>query len=436
MENVDAVIIGANMRGLVSAYVMAQLGYRAVLIERTNRVGGADASFISDGGARFEHGLHVLDENRSELATRLFKKIVKGEVHRHTLKRGMVLRNETMPYAPLPSEMPEKIRSLLIGDDIVDELGDDPPTRENLAKYYGKDYVDLIFDEVLPSYPTESRHLAFGVDESELMANIYPWFFPRGQRRAKSDDESRAFHDKLRAGVEQTILYPKEGGFGGFAEAFAESLEGTTVELLRNAKDSEIEFEPGTHRVNRVKAMGRTFEAPRYLWSGSWLGLMKALDIPWQNPATDRVVLGSFVFDGPVDSTFDELLVGDPSHVLNRVYLPSRFRNADEPYLQIEFSFPANEERPLEPEHWRASWMESLRRLGLVKDQAVKEFDFKTFVMHFNAYGAEGKPLQDADPSVLVDSNIHPVVPSLANLNLNRYVPRVVRDVSALLAEI
>ena len=230
--------------------------------------------------------------------------------------------------------------------------------------------------------------------------------------------------------------YPKEGGFGGFAEAFAKSLEGTTVELLRNAKDSEIEFEPGTHRINRVKAMGRTFEAPRYLWSGSWLGLMKALDIPWQNPATDRVVLGSFVFDGPLNSEFDELLVGDPSHVLNRVYLPARFRNADEPYLQIEFSFPVNEERPLEPEHWRDAWMGSLRRLGLVQDQAITEFDFKTFVMHFNAYGAEGQPLQDADPSVLVDSNIHAVVPSLANLNLNRYVPRVVRDVSALLAEI
>lgn len=55
--------------------------------------------------------------------------------------------------------------------------------------------------------------------------------------------------------------------------------------------------------------------------------------------------------------------------------------------------------------------------------------------MHFNGYGAEGEALRDADSALLKrDSNVHPVVPSMANLNLNRYVPRAVRDVTALLA--
>lgn len=435
-EHVDAIIIGANTRGLVSAYVMAQLGYRAVLIERTNRVGGADASFVSEGGARFEHGLHVLDENRSELATRLFKKVVDGRVHRHLLKRGMVLRGSMMPYAPLPSEMPEVLRAMLPGDDLIDDLGDGVPTREALAKTYGRAYVDFVFDEVLPSYPTESRHLAFGVHESKLMANIYPWFFPRA-RRPESGDESRAFHDKLRAGVDQTILYPEEGGFGGFAEAFAASLEGTSVELLRGAKDADIELEPGTHRIRGVTAMGRRFEAPRYLWAGGWLQLTSLLGLSWQNPATDRIVLGSFTLSRAPDIAFDELLFGDPSHAINRLYFPARFRSSDEPLMQIEFAFPeADDERPRDAEHYKASWWKSLLEIGIVReDDRIETFDFKSFVLHFNAYGAEGEPLQDADPSVLVDSNIIPVVPSLANLNLNRYVPRVVRDMTALLAD-
>ncbi|MEQ9500390.1 MAG: NAD(P)-binding protein [Deltaproteobacteria bacterium] len=432
-EHVDAVIIGANTRGLVSAYVLAQLGYRAVLIERTNRVGGADASFVSEGGARFEHGLHVLDENRSELATRLFKKVVDGRVHRHRLKRGIVLRGSMMPYAPLPDQMPEALRAMLPGDTIVDDLGDATPSREALRKHYGA-YADFVFDEVLPSYPTESRHLAFDVDESKLMANIYPWFFPRASR-PESEDESRAFHDKLRAGVEQTILYPESGGFGGFAEAFAASLEGTSVELLRGAKDANIELEPGTHRVRAVTAMGRRFEAPRYLWAGGWLQLTNLLDMEWQNPATDRIVLGSFTLSSAPGVEFDELLFGDPNHAINRLYFPARFRKSDEPLMQIEFAFPeAEADRPRDAEHWKTSWWESLKAVGVVKDETIASFDFRSFVLHFNAYGAEGQPLQDADPSVLVDSNIHPIVPSLANLNLNRYVPRVVRDVTALLA--
>jgi hypothetical protein len=51
--------------------------------------------------------------------------------------------------------------------------------------------------------------------------------------------------------------------------------------------------------------------------------------------------------------------------------------------------------------------------------------------MHFNAYGMEGVPLRDADPSLVQpDSNLHPVAPSMANWNLNTHVPRTVEQVT------
>ena len=54
--------------------------------------------------------------------------------------------------------------------------------------------------------------------------------------------------------------------------------------------------------------------------------------------------------------------------------------------------------------------------------------------MHFNAYGMEGQRLIDADPSLVrADSNLRPVVPSMANLNLNRYVPQTVEYVASIL---
>ena len=70
-----------------------------------------------------------------------------------------------------------------------------------------------------------------------------------------------------------------------------------------------------------------------------------------------------------------------------------------------------------------------------IKIGFIVEFDFKSFPLHFNAFGAEGEPLRDADPTLVSsESNIRPVVPSMANLNLNGYVPRVVDYVTSVLA--
>jgi hypothetical protein len=437
-EQVDAVVIGASIRGLVTTYVLSSLGYRAILIERGRRVGGADSSFVTAGGTRFEHGLHVLDAHRSTLATRLFTHVVDGAVHDVVLRRAIVLRGYVIPYSPQPGEMPPPLRDLLPSSDLVDDIGDALPTRDALSRCYGRPFADLIFDEVLRSYPSEARHLAFGVDEAKLLTNIYPWFFPRASRAATAD-ESRAFHDKLRAGVEQRVLYPREGGFGGFAEGFVRHFHPDRIEVLTGADDLRIDVAPGTHTVAGVSARGRRFSAPHYFWAGSWSALCGLLAIPCQRTATDRVLLGSFRLNRPPETAWHEILVGDPEHQINRISFPARFRESDDPLMQIEFAVPIAEPWPNKSEHaddWQRAWIASARRLGLLGDaHRVEEFDFRSFPLHFNGFGAEGEPLLDADPGLLSpDSNVRPVVPSMANLNLNRHVPRTVSYVTSVLA--
>lgn len=435
-EHVDAVVIGANIRGLVTSYLLGQLGCRAVLLDKGRTLGGVDGSFVTAGGTRFEHGMHVLDEMRSPLATRLFTHVVDGEVHRTTLRRAIVLRNHVMPYAPRPAEMPDEVRRMLPADLLVDDIGAALPTRERLAACYGRDFTEFIYDEVLPSYPTENRHRQFGVDEALLLTNIYPWLFPRARRVGVPQDESRAFHDRLREGKEQTVLYPSAGGFGGFAEGFARKLDRRRVEIVLDAGDVQLDVEPGSHTVGSIEARGRTFRAERVFWAASWPALCGLLGLPCQEVATDRMLLGSFRLDRPAATDYHEILVGDPSHRINRVYFPARFRESDEPLMQVEYAFPRVEERPLEREWWLDAWWSDLLRLGLVGERhEVAEFDFRTFCLHYNAFGMEGEPLCDADPTMLrADSNVHPVVPSMANLNLNSHVPRTIRYVTSVLA--
>lgn len=435
IDTFDAIVIGASIRGLVTTYLLSTLGYRAMLIERSGQVGGADRSFVTAGGTRFDHGLHVLDAHRSEVTTRLFRRVVDDAVHEVTLRRGIVLRNCLMPYAPDPAAMPPALRDLLPGGDLVDDIGGDLPSRGCLAGCYGAPFADLIYGEVLPSYPSEARHLAFGVDEARLLTNIYPWFFPKASRRSVPD-ESRAFHDRLREGLPQPVLYPRDGGFGGFAEGFTRHFDPDRIEVLTGVADLRIQVEPGTHTITGLDASGRRLRAPRYFWAGAWSVLCDLLGLPCQRTATDRVLLGSLRLSRPVDTPYHEILVGDPRHPVNRISFPARFRESDDPLVQVEFAVPVAGGWPDDPDHWRRVWLASLRTLGLLTaDHGVEEFDVRSFVMHFNGFGVEGAPLQDADARLVhADSNVHAVVPSMANLNLNRYVPRAVRDVTAVLA--
>jgi protoporphyrinogen oxidase len=436
LEQVDAVVIGANMRGLVTTYMLSSLGYRAVLLERASRPGGVDGGFVAPDGTHFEFGLHVLDYMRSDVATRLFSHVVGGKVHKIKLARAIVLKGEILPYAPEPSQMPPELRRLLPSAELVDDLGDELPTRERLSRYYGEGFADLIFDEVLPSFPAEYRHRELGVDEGRLLVNIYPWFFPRAKRKAKPFDESRAFHDRLRQGVDQHILYPMKGGFGGFVDGFVDQFDRRRIEVLTGVDDLHLELEPGTHTAKWIGGAGRRFHAKHYFWATSWNQLCAILDLPSQQTATDRVLLGSFRLNRPATTDYHEMLVGDPDYRVNRSYFPARFRDSNEPLMQIEYAFPKAQDRPLEPEYWRDAWLGDARRLGIIDDgHEVEMFDFKSFCMHFNGYGMEGEPLEDADPSQLRDdSNIRPVVPSMANLNLNGYVPQVVEFVATTLA--
>ncbi|HSG64177.1 MAG TPA: NAD(P)-binding protein [Gammaproteobacteria bacterium] len=436
IEELDAVVIGASTRGLIATYLLSVLGYRAVLLEKAPFVGSGDGSFQLSDGTWFDLGMHVLDEMRSPIATRLFRHVVGQNVNRLKLKRAIVLRNHIMPYAPEPGAMPNEIRRLLHPGELVDDIGDELPTRARLAQHYGPGFADLIYDEVLPSYPTEHRHLTFGVDEAELLVNIYPWFFPRARRTPKHGDISRAFHDRLRSGIDQYILYPLDGGFGGFARGFVKNFDRSRIEVLTGASDVEILPATSRHRIDHVKALGRAFRARHYFWASGWPDLCRLLGVPCQNPATDRIVLGSFKLNEPVVTQYHEILVGDPRHEINRVSLPGAFRGSSHALVQVEFAFPSADSRPLDGDSWQSKWVQSLRELGVLKaSHRVEIFDFKSRPLHFNGYGMEGVRLIDADPHLIdAESNVRPIVPSMSNLNLNAHVPLDVAYVTNVLA--
>ncbi len=435
-QKVDAVVVGGNLCGLVTAYLLGHLGYATVVLERSGRIGGVNASFTTPDGSTFDLGMHVLDYMRSGVTTRLFSHVIGDKLNQVLLKRALVLRGHILPYNPAPVDMPLELCELLPGSELTDDLGTDLPTRERLCQYYGA-YADFIFDEVLPSYRCEQRHKDLGVEEGRLLRNIYPWFFPRAQRKLNTAQESRAFHDRLRRGEDQYILYPSQGGFASFSKAFFTQL-GTNVEVLTDIPDLHFEIEPDTQRVLWLQARNRRFESRHIFWCSAWPALCHLLGLPVQNLATDNLLLGSFRFNEPAISQYNEILIGDPSFHMDRINFPGKFARTNAPQLQVEFAFPvADQSLTLKPTDWQERWLSELHRLGLLTGQHQLEmFDFRSFRMHFNSFGAEGEEIRDADPSLLMaGSNIHPVAPTMQNPNINGSVPLYLKHVIGVLVD-
>ena len=429
-DHKDAIVVGGNVAGLTIAYLLGHLGYDTMLVDRAPTLGGTDSSFTIDSGARFDIGLHALDFMRSEVVTKLFLHVIDGQVHKVRRRRAIVLRNHQIPYNSPAAEWPEELRSMLPKGEIVDTLGGEPPTRENLARYYGREFVDFVFDEVQRSYPSEMRHLEFGVPEHELLTNTYPWFFPRASRETPDGNVSRGYHDKKRRGdSEEWYLYPKEGGFGRFAEAFGEELTAAGVEVKTAVRDLDAVIDPQSKTCTHVLVEGRELTADRVFWCGP-VGLLAGklgMDVP---DKPDQFVLGSFHFEKKLRSDFSELLVGDPEHPINRASFPGVLSGSGQPLVQLEFAFPrADTSWPRDGDAWRERWLDSLDRLGIAtRDNPLRGYDFKTFPILYNCYGIEGEPMPEVDFSdIPPTSNLRPVLPSIRNININTRVPQFLR---------
>jgi protoporphyrinogen oxidase len=441
-ERFDAIVIGANLAGLVTSYVLTSLGYRTATVERAPHVGGVDASFRSERGRWFDFGLHALDDMRSELATRFFTHVLEGKLHRLERRRAIVLRGQLIPYNAEPKDWPDALRELLLhGGErgLVDDIGAAPPTRDRLARCYGAGFADLVFDEILPSYPSDFRHAQLGVAAEKLLVNVYPWFFPRAERERVDSTLSRTYQDAVRAQPREFMLYPDAGYFGAFPEAIAQRCLVQGGELMLGARDLRVDFRPETRRVESVLANGRRLSAPRVYWCGPPAALCTLLGREAPNATPDTFVLGSFEYERPVRCDYSELILGDKDHPMNRVSFPGKLSPGEDNLVQCEFAFPtAAEEWSRKPDEWRDSFARSLVQLGIV-DAAnrVLSAQIQFVPIFYNVFGAEGRelpPLEFAD--VLgPESNLRPVLPTYQKVNINTRLPQIVqflaRDLAA-----
>ena len=177
-QHFEAVVIGGGISGLITSLILTENGNRVLLLEKEHRLGGTNSSFKNRLGDVFDFGYHTLDYNRSPFTTRFFERILKGRFHSFVLERGIAVHGQAFSYNAPIEEWPEDIARHVERTRFVDSLAGSP-TREAISEIYGEYLARLAFDEILPSYPGLRWQKQQGKPESELMDQIYPWFFPR-----------------------------------------------------------------------------------------------------------------------------------------------------------------------------------------------------------------------------------------------------------------
>jgi len=424
------VIIGGGLSGLVSANICSHLGIDTVIIEKSNSLGGGNKSKNDSQGNIFDYGYHALDENRSSLTTKFFQKVLKNEYFKFKLNRGLVLKNNLFSYNEKFSKWPKEFQQNFKINSLDDDIGNNL-NRKNISKIYGKKFTDFAFDQIAKSYPSIKWIMDNGGKEEDFFGLIYPWFFPRKNKKTPRDSEWDKFHDKKRMFLDHYVLYPKKNGFQGFIDAIVNDIDMKYCKIKKNIKNLKIKTHSKTNNIESIKVNNELIHGDLFFWCTSPISLAKMLKI--KSPMTksglpQTIIFGNFVFEKNISSKFHEILVGSLEHHINRISFPGKIRKMKNNLIQVEYSFPNNQFN-LNKNNWKKVWLQSLYDLGLVnKDNSLKNYSFisenRGFVskydLQFLTKSLKNEVMKSIGDNVIIPSfNLGPE-------NINRVIPEVI----------
>lgn len=431
----EVVIIGGGIAGLVSANICSHLGFESLLLERSPALGGANRSITDRLGNVFDAGWHALDYERSKVSTRFFKKVLKSDYNKVKLNRGIVLKDSVIPYNSDIDAYPSELQAMYDLCDSSEPINQ--PSRSELSWVFGKQFADYMCDEVSLSYPCHRWAVEHGALEQTFLGLVYPWFFPQRHQSMTRDKEWDQFHDRMRETGDQFVLYPKHGGFSGFIDAIADSINQEYCEIRTGVNDIEFEIDQEERSIKKAYISGEELTADLWLWNSSpaILGIQLGCKIP---PGEKQfLVLGSFAFENDFDCEHQEILVGSLKHRINRISFPGTLSGKRNNLIQVEFMYPGNEYE-LSEEEWKSSWLESLSSLNLVtQDNTLLNYQFNSEMRGFVFVDGLEAVAEDFKSQLgkLASNTVIPYF-NLGPENINRVLPGVIRTVSNALSTI
>ncbi len=427
-EKFDAIVIGGGISGLITTQILSQSGYRVLLAEKEENLGGTNSSFKNARGDTFDFGYHTVDYTRSPFTTRFFGRMLKDKFHTLSLRRGIALQGHTLPYNAPISEWPRSITEKIGLSDFHDTL-DGPPTREAIENIYGAYLARMAFDEILPSYPSLAWQKKNGKVESDLMDSVYPWFFPQTSAKVVEGPEWVKYHQQVRNQGEHLVMYPNEGGFGSFISGIYDHIDLSHVTVVKGFASMDVVLDQKDQRISKVVIDGSSYTANRYFWCAPLviMGRLLGMQFPVAHP--QMLCLGSYAFENEFPFRFHEVLVGEKDVPINRISFPGAIAGKKNDLVQIEFAYPVGD-LDIKADSWKVDCLKYLVERGLIPaDNKPVDYAYFGAVKGFISSHDPRQMLADFQARLQSTTNVTYPYVGLEADNINRIVPSVFKQV-------
>ena len=323
----DVIILGGGPAGLGAAYRAARAGHAVVLLERSERVGGAAGSFTV-AGQRVDHGSHRLHPSTDPRIVGDLSALLGDDLQRRTRNGRIRLADRWIAFPLKTGDLVRRLPPAFAAAAIRDTLT--APLRSSRADTF----AEVVRAGLGPTmgkrfyYPYARK--VWGVDPSELSGE-------QARRRVGANTPGKLLRRVVTARADDKgwFWYPR-GGFGAISERLADAAARHGADVRLSTPASRVDVLPD--RV-RVEADGGTLEAER-VWSTLPVTVLSRIVRPNPPAAVTRaaqalsfraMLLVYLVL--PVDryTRFDAHYLPGADTPVTRISEPKNYRDGDDP---------------------------------------------------------------------------------------------------------
>ena len=384
MNNKSIVIVGAGISGLTIGYELVKKGFKVVVVEKENTVGGLAKSFKYDS-CTFDIGPHRFFTSVSWI-TRFIKRILRDDIV--TIPRDSKVyfkgKYHQWPLRPniffnLPLSFQVKtVRDLIFK--IFKKNKNASNFQEGVLNNYGPTIYKSFFREYTKKFMGISPNM-LDVD----WANT-------GMAMAIIDKQLPHTHlwDLFRLSIKPQLsptlfLYPK-GGIGSFCDYLMEGIlkEGGIILTGENIKNITCKNE----KIQSLSTNNETLECDKLIWTGSINDITRLLNFSETNLKYLSLISYNIVLNNRTRDFFQWCYFGEKDIIFNRVTNPVMFDESLVPKnksgLCVEVTCKENDEVWNHPDKLVDRIKQDLIKVGLIGKR--EDIDFTNIERVLNAY--------------------------------------------------
>ena len=315
----EITIVGAGIAGLTAGYLLSQRGYKVIVIEREDRVGGLARSFYYDDFV-FDIGPHRFHTDDQEVLT--FIEDVLGE------KKIVIPRSSGVwmfgKYHDWPLnwrvlfKLPPAIILRTVWDLFFKKTYGGDSFEDYILSRYGKTLYDVFFkpytEKFLKLSPRKVHNdwAESGIDRAVIDPKVQMGSLFEVVRTAM-----------LPTPVKTNFLYPSYGGIDVFSKQLADGIEKNGGRVFLNTVIDSFECE-GT-KIRSIFYHGECHHPATIVWTAPLTTLISMLKLPPADIKYLALVLYNLEVRGGCKTKYQWCYYGQNDTTINRISVPALF---------------------------------------------------------------------------------------------------------------